>query len=145
MFVNDTWCNSGYSAIKEQCFCRDIELLAVSMRPYYLLREFSQAILITVYILSTAKVDAACDTVHFVTCRCRILKPSCSSLMTSIMPRSLQLYPHSSSTSKAAPEPIKHWTNFMPTLSRHTTQYDFLPWDNLIRTWLISSLLTYPC
>lgn len=42
VFVNDRWCNSGHLSIKEMLCCKDIELLAVSMRPYYLPREFTR-------------------------------------------------------------------------------------------------------
>lgn len=38
VFVNDRWCNFGHITIKEQLCCKHIELLAVSMRPYYLPR-----------------------------------------------------------------------------------------------------------
>ncbi|KAI3371035.1 hypothetical protein L3Q82_023514, partial [Scortum barcoo] len=41
VFVNDRWCNPGHITVKEQHCCKDIELLAVSMRPYYLPREFT--------------------------------------------------------------------------------------------------------
>ena len=41
VFVNDSWCNSGHITVKEQVCSKDIELLAVSMRSYYLPREFT--------------------------------------------------------------------------------------------------------
>ncbi|KAI3351339.1 hypothetical protein L3Q82_005886 [Scortum barcoo] len=47
LFVNDRWCNPGHIHVKEQRCTRDIELLAVSIRPYYLPREFSHVIAIT--------------------------------------------------------------------------------------------------
>ena len=50
MFVNDRWCHPGHIRVKEQLCTRDLELLAVSMRPYYLPREFSQVIAVFVYI-----------------------------------------------------------------------------------------------
>ena len=46
VFVNDSWCNSGHITVKEQVCSKDIELLAVSMRPYYLPREFTQVIVL---------------------------------------------------------------------------------------------------
>lgn len=49
MFLNDRWCNPRHIIIKEQCCTGDIELLAVSIRPYYLPWEFSHVITITVY------------------------------------------------------------------------------------------------
>ncbi|TWW80173.1 hypothetical protein D4764_10G0012030 [Takifugu flavidus] len=49
VFVNDRWCNSWHITIKEQHCCKDIELLAVGMRPHYLLREFTHALAVVVY------------------------------------------------------------------------------------------------
>lgn len=63
MCVNERWCKSGHISVKEQHFTRDVELLAVSIRPYYLPRELSQVITITVYISPAA---AACETTHAV-------------------------------------------------------------------------------
>ncbi|KAI3375849.1 hypothetical protein L3Q82_004127 [Scortum barcoo] len=48
VFVNDRWCNPGHITVKEQHCCKDIELLAVSMRPYYLPREFTHALVVVV-------------------------------------------------------------------------------------------------
>ncbi|KAI3374145.1 hypothetical protein L3Q82_006004 [Scortum barcoo] len=61
VFVNDRWCNPGHITVKEQHCCKDIELLAVSMRPYYLPREFTHALTVVVYIPPSANADAACD------------------------------------------------------------------------------------
>ncbi|KAI3375722.1 hypothetical protein L3Q82_003726 [Scortum barcoo] len=61
VLVNDRWCNPGHITVKEQLCCKDIELLAVSMRPYYLLREFTHALVVVVYIPPFANADAACD------------------------------------------------------------------------------------
>ncbi|KAI3355093.1 hypothetical protein L3Q82_017866 [Scortum barcoo] len=62
VLVNDRWCNPGHITVKEQHCCKDIELLAVSMRPYYLPREFTHALrMVVVYIPPSANADAACD------------------------------------------------------------------------------------
>ncbi|KAI3372130.1 hypothetical protein L3Q82_006986 [Scortum barcoo] len=61
VFVNDRWCNPGHITVKEQHCCKDIELLAVSMRPYYLPREFTHALVVVVYVPPSANADAACD------------------------------------------------------------------------------------
>lgn len=66
MFVNNRWCNPGHIRVKEQLCNKDIELLAVSMRPYYLPREFSQVIAITTYIPPSADAAAACELLHSV-------------------------------------------------------------------------------
>lgn len=49
MFVNKRWCNPGHVTIKDKLCSKDIELLAISMRPYYLPREFTVAVMIGVY------------------------------------------------------------------------------------------------
>lgn len=49
----------------EERLCNsDIELLAVGLRPYYLPREFTSAIVITVYIPPSADAEAATDIIH---------------------------------------------------------------------------------
>lgn len=50
LFVNRRWCNQRHIAVKEKLCSKDTELLVVSLRPYYLPREFSHAIVIVVYI-----------------------------------------------------------------------------------------------
>ena len=64
MFINNRWCNPGHIRVKEQYCSRDIELLAVSIRPSYLQREFSHVIAVTVYIPSSADAAATCETLH---------------------------------------------------------------------------------
>ncbi|KAI4875879.1 hypothetical protein NFI96_009456 [Prochilodus magdalenae] len=75
LFLNDRWCNSGHITIKEQICCKDIELLAVSMRPCYLPREFSHAIMIAAYVPPSANADAACDVLHSAVCRLQTQHP----------------------------------------------------------------------
>ncbi|KAI3375834.1 hypothetical protein L3Q82_004108 [Scortum barcoo] len=61
VFVNDRWCKPGHITVKEQHCCKDIELLAISMRPYYLPREFTHTLVVVVYIPPSANANAACD------------------------------------------------------------------------------------
>ncbi|XP_076607962.1 uncharacterized protein LOC143333672 isoform X1 [Chaetodon auriga] len=75
VFVNDRWCNSRHITIKEQHCCPDIELLALSLRPYYLPREFSHVIVSAVYIPPSANADAACDVINSVISRLQTQKP----------------------------------------------------------------------
>ena len=49
LFVNNKWCNAGHVMVKERFCSPDIELLAMSLGPYYLPREFICAIIIVVY------------------------------------------------------------------------------------------------
>lgn len=65
MYVNERWCNQGHISIKEQHCTKDIELLAVSIRPYYLPREFSHVIALTLYI-PPSSAAAACEVIHSV-------------------------------------------------------------------------------
>lgn len=67
MFVNNRWCNPRHVTVKERFCSPDIKLLAVSLRPYYLPREFTCAIIVAVYISPSADADAACDNIHSVT------------------------------------------------------------------------------
>ncbi|XP_054643394.1 uncharacterized protein LOC129187756 isoform X1 [Dunckerocampus dactyliophorus] len=64
VFVNDRWCHPGHICVKEQLCTRDVELLVVSMRPYYLPREFSHVIAMTVYIPPSAVAAAAVEQIH---------------------------------------------------------------------------------
>ncbi|KAI4898201.1 hypothetical protein NFI96_005256 [Prochilodus magdalenae] len=56
--------NTRHVNVKEVICWRDIELLAVSLRPYYIPRELSHAIVVCVYIPPRAEVQAACDVIH---------------------------------------------------------------------------------
>lgn len=64
LLVNNKWCNPNHATIKEQICNKDIELLAVSLRPYYLPREFTVVVAIVVYIPPSAKAEVACDVLH---------------------------------------------------------------------------------
>ncbi|XP_049911756.1 uncharacterized protein LOC126397200 [Epinephelus moara] len=46
VYVNNRWCNPGHITVKDRICSPDIELLAVGLRPYYLPREFSHAIVV---------------------------------------------------------------------------------------------------
>ena len=62
------WFESGQCVgpFKEQVCSKDIELLAISIRPYYLPREFTWLIVFAVCIPPSANADAACDVLHSV-------------------------------------------------------------------------------
>jgi len=74
--VNNRWCNPGHITVKERVCSPDIELLAVSLRPYYLPREFTQAIVIVVYIPPTANTSRATDVINSVTARLQTRHPN---------------------------------------------------------------------
>ena len=64
LYVSERWCNPGHVTMKERFCSPDIELLAVGIRPYYLPREFTSAIVIAVYIPPSADAAAASDVIH---------------------------------------------------------------------------------
>jgi len=57
LLVNNKWCNPMHATIKEQICNKDIELLEVNLRPYYLPREFTLVVAIVVYIPLSAKAE----------------------------------------------------------------------------------------
>ena len=75
MYVNNRWCNPGHISIKTVSCCRDVELLAVSLRPYYLPRDFSHVITVCVYIPPRADAATACEKIHSVTARLQTQHP----------------------------------------------------------------------
>lgn len=75
LFINERWCNLGHIKVKEKLCNKDIELLAVGMRLYYLPREFFYVITITVYILPSANVINACEYINTVTARMQLKYP----------------------------------------------------------------------
>lgn len=78
VFVNDSWCNSGHITVKEQHCCKNIELLAVGMRPYYLPWEFSRFCDSGIRSPS-ANGEIACDVLHSAVSRLQTLHPHASS------------------------------------------------------------------
>ncbi|KAK0133056.1 Arachidonate 15-lipoxygenase B [Merluccius polli] len=57
LYVNRSWC--GNVIVRESLCAPDIELLSVSLRPFYLPREFTQLFVTLVYIHPKANVDNA--------------------------------------------------------------------------------------
>lgn len=62
LYVNNSWCSTV--KVREKLCTTDIELLVVSLRPYYLPREFPQLFIILVYIHPRA--NAAVATEHLI-------------------------------------------------------------------------------
>ena len=75
VFVNERWCKPTHCTVKAQLCSKDIKLLAVSMRPYYLPREFSHAIVIVAYAPPSAKADTASDALLSVTSKLQTQHP----------------------------------------------------------------------
>ncbi|KAF7664853.1 hypothetical protein LDENG_00161750 [Lucifuga dentata] len=69
LLVNNRWCHPNHISVKEQLCCPDTELIAVSLRPYYMPREFSHAIVLVVYIPPSADAKRACDVIYTVTAK----------------------------------------------------------------------------
>ena len=49
-YVNEKWCHPNNVTVKNHSCNQNIEILTINLRPYYLPREFSHVILLTVYI-----------------------------------------------------------------------------------------------
>ena len=64
VYINARWCNPGHVSTKISICTKDIELLAVSLRPFYLLREFGHVIAVIVYVPPRADATVACDVIH---------------------------------------------------------------------------------
>lgn len=73
LYVNKQRCHLGHITERERVSDKNIELLAVSCRPYYLPREFSNIIVLVVYIPPSANAKHATDTIckvaHDLQCR----------------------------------------------------------------------------
>ena len=67
MYVNDRWCHTKHLTVKERVCDPNIELIAVSCRPYYLPREFSHVIVMVVYISPSGNGKCATETISRIT------------------------------------------------------------------------------
>ena len=50
VYVNEQWCHPNNAVLKRHAGSPNLEILTVSLRPYYLPREFSHVIHSTIYI-----------------------------------------------------------------------------------------------
>lgn len=100
-----------------------VKTLVMCMRPCYLPWEFSQAIVMAVYIPNSSSTDAACDIIHSMTCRLQTQNPQALLLIS-------RDFNHASLAStlptfikyiKCSTKIIKHGIYFVPTLRRHIT------------------------
>lgn len=64
IYINERWCNPNHITVKNIICCPDVELLSVSLRPYYLPREFTNVIVMATYINPRATAETACDVIH---------------------------------------------------------------------------------
>ena len=77
LYINPRWCTNV--TVRERICLPDIELLSVSVRPFYLPREFPQIFLTVVYIHPSANANAAADVIHSVSQRLQSLSPDAPS------------------------------------------------------------------
>ncbi|XP_048842540.1 uncharacterized protein LOC125715253 [Brienomyrus brachyistius] len=82
VYINNRWCNPGHVSVKASLCCPDLELLVVSMRPYYLPRELSHVICVCVYIPPRADAATACEKIHIVTARLQTQHPEAFIIIT---------------------------------------------------------------
>ena len=64
VFVNERWCDPAHVSVREQMCSKDIEFVAVGIRPYYIPREFSHVIVYTVYIPPSADATTASEELY---------------------------------------------------------------------------------
>ena len=79
VFVNNRWCTN--TTVKENLCSPDIELLSISLRPFYLPREFNQIFITVVYIHPRANLKTAVNTLSDVIHRLSSLAPDAPSFI----------------------------------------------------------------
>ena len=114
LYVSERWCNSGHVHVKERLRTPDIELLTVGMRPYYLPREFTSAIIITVYVPPSADAAVACNVIHSAVAQMQTQHPN---VITGEF--------NHTSLDKTLPT---HWIFCMQMLRMHTVPQPSPPW-----------------
>ena len=63
LFVNEKWCHRNNMSLKHKVCTPNVELLTVSVRPYYIPREFSHVFVSTVYMPPSANAKDAANTI----------------------------------------------------------------------------------
>ncbi|KAI5089695.1 integrin alpha-L isoform X2 [Silurus meridionalis] len=145
VFVNNRCCKPGHITIKEQICCKDIELLAASMRSYYLPRKFLHVIAIAAYIYPSVDGESACDILHSAVNRLLTQSPN-ALLIISVG------FNHATPTST-----LPTFTQYVSCHTRDNKTLDLFyasskeaytsatpPWKDRITTWIISYLCTNP-
>ena len=79
LYINQRWCNNV--TVRERICLPDIELLSVSVRPFYLPREIPQIFVTVVYIHPEAIVNNASDTIFRVIQRLQSISPDAPNLI----------------------------------------------------------------
>lgn len=59
IYINNRWCKT--IVVRERLSTKDLELLSVSIRPFYLPREFLQIFVAVVYVHPNANVNTASE------------------------------------------------------------------------------------
>ena len=65
LFVNEKWCHRNNMSLKHKVCTPNVELLTVSVRPYYIPREFSHVFVSTVYMPPSANAKGAANSVSY--------------------------------------------------------------------------------
>ena len=73
LYINQRYCTSV--TVRERICTPDVELLSVSLRPFYLPREFPQLFITVVYIHPRAHAPSACKTVYDVVQKLQSISP----------------------------------------------------------------------
>ncbi|KAK1882818.1 Protein-lysine N-methyltransferase EFM5 [Dissostichus eleginoides] len=112
VFINKKWCNPVHVTVKDSICTLDIELLAVSLRPYFLPREFSHAIAVIVYIPPSAAASQANDVIH----------SSIAGLQTEHPSAFITVNGDFNHLNRTAGVP-KPWHHYSPFFSKHTQHH----------------------
>lgn len=79
VYINQRWCSN--ITVREKICTPGIELLSISVRPFYLPREFPQIFVTVIYIHPKANTQTAADTIRKVTQRLQSLSPDAPCLL----------------------------------------------------------------
>lgn len=79
LYINERWCKT--TLVREKLCTKDIELLSVSMRPFYLPREFPQIFVTVVYIHPKANESTALELIYSTVQKLQAVSPDAPNLI----------------------------------------------------------------
>lgn len=87
VYIHERWGKTAL--VREQLCTKDIELLSISVRPFYLPREFPQIFLTIVYIHPKANESTALDLIQQTVNKLQALSPNAPNLLWAILTTAL--------------------------------------------------------
>lgn len=64
VYLSERWCSPANIHVKQQLCTKDLEMVVVSARPFYLPREFTHVLVLCVYIPPSADAAEVCELLH---------------------------------------------------------------------------------